>query len=107
MNSTAGCQLFKQIEVLRLPKEPGFDVDKFCSKLPIHCTTLKGLGESYVPIDISVIIASCFDITGIQQFDLEMATLSNKLDDNITAFSSRKIIIYAKTKYTTMKTTNR
>ena len=77
VNSTAGCQLFKQIEVMRLSKEPGYNVDTFCSKLHVYCTTLEGLGDSHIPSDFSVIIASCFDTTGIQQFDLELATLSN------------------------------
>ena len=60
VNSTAGRILFKQIEVMRLSKESGYDVDKFCSKLHVHCTTLKDLGISHVPADFSVIIASCF-----------------------------------------------
>ena len=99
VNFTAGHQLFKQIEVMRLSKEPGYNVDTFCSKLHVHCTTLKGLGESHVINDLSVIIAACFDTTGIQQFDLEMATLSNKLDENITAFTWGEILSHAKTKF--------
>ena len=106
VNSTAGRLLFKQIEVMRLSKESGFHVDKFCSKLHVHCTTLEGFGSSHVPADFSVIIASCFHTTGIQQFDFEIATLCNELDMNITKYTWREIIHKAKTKYTTMKNTN-
>ena len=107
VNSTAGRLLFKQIEVLRLSKEAAYDVDKFCLKLHTLCATLSGLGKAHIPADFSVIIAACFDTTGIQQFDLEMATLSNELDYDMSKYSWDAILQQARTKFTTMKNTNR
>ena len=86
-NSAAGRTLLKTIEAQRLSEESGFDVDKFCSKLHPMCTTLTGLGTSHVPFDFAILIISCFDTTGIQQFDLEIATMANQLDNDMSAYT--------------------
>jgi len=106
-NSTAGRAILDEIQVMRLSKEPAFDVEKFCFKLHQKCTTLSGLGKIHLPYDFSVVIHSCFDNTDIKMFDLELATIGNALDKNIQAYEWTEIIEAAKTKYYALKNTKR
>ena len=107
VNSTAGRHLLHQIQVQRLSKEPAFDVEKYCLKLHTLCKTLTGLGALHVPPDFSILIMATFDTTGIQQFDLDMATMANKLDEDMSAFTWEEILTRAKTKFNIMKNTQR
>ena len=107
VNSTAGRNLIKFIETMRLSKESGYNVESFCLKLHTACRSLYGLGAIHVPADFSILISACFDTTQIQQFDLEMATIANALDKDIKAHTWEEIIDLAKTKYHVMKNTNR
>ena len=107
VNSTAGRDILKTIEGMRLSKESGYNVESFSVKLHTACKSLTGLGAMHVPADFSILISACFDATQIQQFDLEMATIANALDKDIQAHTWESIIDQAKTKYHVMKNTNR
>ena len=106
-NSTAGRQIQNEIIAMRLTSTPGYDVDVFASVLHTACTNLAGLGTMHLPTDFSMLVSSCFDTTGILEFDLEIAGIKNALDNNPSAHSWDDIITSAQAKFNVLQTTKR
>jgi hypothetical protein len=72
VSATSGRNLVDKIKAMRLTSEPACNAQDFGTKLHNACIKLEGLGAKYVPDDLPMLLACCYDTTGVSSFDLDV-----------------------------------
>jgi hypothetical protein len=98
-SSSAVRTLIKQLQDMKLVKEPGMNVDNFSTKVSEVVRRIEGHKSSSIPEDLSVIVAQCFLDTDVDEFKLIASNIFNNVDVNPKAMNWRSIITDVKAKY--------
>ena len=105
--SASTCRaLVTQLQGLRLNKEPGMDVNKFSLRVIEKLEMIEKCSEDSIPNDLSLVVAECYQNTGVGPYDLEATTWYNKCDDNPKCVVPRQFISRMKAKYTSLESKN-
>lgn len=107
VSAISGRQLIHELQAVKLTAIAGCHVQDCAKKIHDVCTKLVGLGPSHVPSDLSMLVAQCFDTTGVQAFDLEVTKIENDLDDDLAAHSWISILDTLTSKFDKLVLTNR
>ncbi len=107
VSAISGRQLVEELQKIKLTSVAGCHVQDCAQKIHNVCTKLAGLGSSHVPSDLAMLVAQCFDTTGIQAFDLEVTKLENDLDDDPSSHSWTSILDTLTSKFDKLVLTKR
>jgi hypothetical protein len=99
VSATSGRNLVDKIKIMRLTSEPAYNAKDFGTKLHNHCIKLAGLGAKYVPDDLVMLLACCYDTTNVASFDLAVIQIQNELDEDPTKYKWQALIIHFGRKY--------
>jgi hypothetical protein len=102
VSATSGRNLVDKIKVMRLTSEPAYNAQDFGMKLHNSCVKLEGLGEKFVPDDLPMLLACCYDTTNVAPFDLAVIQIQNELDEDPAKYKWQDIIIHFGRKYDTL-----
>ncbi len=81
-STISGRQLVEKLQLIKLTAVAGCHVQDCAQKIHSVCTKLVGLVSSHVSSDLPMLVAQCFETTGIQAFVLEVTKIENDLDDD-------------------------
>ena len=105
--SASTCRtLVSKLEQMKLSKEPGMDVNTFSLKILGILEKIEKCSESTVSSYLSLVVATCYQNTGVGPFDLDATTLFNKCDEDPKSMTPRQLITKLKAKYTSLESRN-
>ena len=107
VSAISGRQLVEDLQKIKLTAVAGCHVQDCAQKIHNVCTKLVGLGSSHVPSDLPMLVAQCFDTTGIQAFDLEVTKIENDLDEDPVAHTWTSILDTLTSKFDKLVLTKR
>jgi hypothetical protein len=93
VSATSGCNMVDKIKVMRLSSEPACNAQDVGTKMHHLCIKLEGLGAKYVPDDLPMLLACCYDTTGVTLFDLDVIQVQNALDKDPTKYMWQDVIV--------------
>jgi hypothetical protein len=93
VSATSGQNMVDKIKAMRLTSEPASNAQDFGTKLQNLCFKLEGLGAKYVPDDLPMLLACCYDTTRVTSFDLEVIQVQNALDEDPTKYTWQDVIV--------------
>ena len=105
--SASTCRaLVTKLQGLRLNKEPGMDVNRFSLRIIEMLEKIEKCSDDSIPNDLSLVVAECYQNTGVGPYDLEATTWYNKCDDDPKCMAPRQFIARMKAKYTSLESKN-
>ena len=107
VSAISGRQLIEELQAIKLTAVAGCHVQDCAQKIHNVCTKLVGLGSTHVPSDLSMLVAQCFNTTGIQAFDLEVTKIENDLDDDSSSHTWISILDQLTSKFDKLVLTKR
>jgi hypothetical protein len=102
VSATSGRNLVDKIKAMRLTSKPACNAQDFGTKLHNLCIKLEGLGSKYVPDDLPMLVACCYDTTNVASFDLDVIQVQNALGEDPMKLSWQAVIIRLGKKFDTL-----
>jgi hypothetical protein len=101
--------LLNKLQEKKLNKVPGMDVNTFNITIKDLVTRIQGCckKKEHLPSDLSQVVAECYRDTQIQEFDMLVITIINRLDDVPDYYTPIQIQTMLGAKYDRLANTNR